>query len=100
MPRYDYKCETCGIIFEVKQRFSDEPLTVHDNCGGRLERLISASALQFKGSGWYINDYPKSGAKDSSSEKEKADTVSKESPKTDTVSKQSPKTDTAAKKPD
>jgi putative FmdB family regulatory protein len=57
MPRYDYRCEQCGETFEVKQKFSDEPLTVHEKCGGKLERLISAPALQFKGTGWYVTDY-------------------------------------------
>ena len=57
MPRYEYKCEGCGEIFELQQKFADEPLTVHDKCGGRVERIISAPALQFKGSGWYVNDY-------------------------------------------
>ena len=57
MPRYDYRCDLCGETFEVKQRFSDEPLTVHEACGGKVERLISAPALQFKGSGWYVTDY-------------------------------------------
>src|SRR5579871_375114 len=61
MPLYEYKCEGCGEIFEIQQKFSDQPLTVHDKCGGRLERLISAPALQFKGSGWYVTDYPKGG---------------------------------------
>jgi predicted nucleic acid-binding Zn ribbon protein len=46
-------------VFEVIQKFSDQPLTVHENCGGVLERLISPSALQFKGSGWYVTDYGK-----------------------------------------
>lgn len=68
MPTYDYKCHRCGSVFEVKQRFSDEPLTTHEQCGGDLERLISAPALQFKGSGWYITDYAKnSGAPNGSS---------------------------------
>jgi predicted nucleic acid-binding Zn ribbon protein len=44
------------------QRFSDAPLTRHEACGGSVERLLSAPALQFKGSGWYITDYAKSGA--------------------------------------
>jgi predicted nucleic acid-binding Zn ribbon protein len=43
----------------VLQKFSDQPLTQHEDCGGELERLISASALQFKGSGWYVTDYAK-----------------------------------------
>lgn len=43
------------------QKFVDQPLTTHDNCGGAVERLISTSALQFKGTGWYITDYARAG---------------------------------------
>jgi putative FmdB family regulatory protein len=64
MPLYEYKCGSCGNVFEVIQKFSDQPLTVHENCGGALERLISTSALQFKGSGWYVNDYGKGNNKE------------------------------------
>jgi putative FmdB family regulatory protein len=64
MPLYEYKCGSCGDVFEVIQKFSDQPLTLHDNCGGVLERLISTSALQFKGSGWYVNDYGKGNSKE------------------------------------
>jgi putative FmdB family regulatory protein len=59
MPLYEYQCENCGDVFEVIQKFSDEPLTVHEKCGGKVTRLLSAPALQFKGSGWYITDYAK-----------------------------------------
>lgn len=62
MPIYEYKCEKCGEKFDVQQKFADEPLTVHDKCGGHVERLISVPALQFKGSGFYITDYAKSGS--------------------------------------
>jgi putative FmdB family regulatory protein len=62
MPIYEYLCETCGKKFEVLQKFSDEPLLIHPECGGKVEKLISTSALQFKGSGWYVNDYAKGGA--------------------------------------
>jgi putative FmdB family regulatory protein len=62
MPLYEYKCETCGEVFETMQKFSDAPLTMHEKCGGALHRILSAPALQFKGSGWYVNDYAKSGA--------------------------------------
>ena len=62
MPIYEYLCESCGKKFEVIQKFSDEPLLVHPDCGGKVEKLISTSALQFKGSGWYVNDYAKGGA--------------------------------------
>ena len=60
MPLYEYKCEKCGDVFEIIQKFSDEPLKVHEKCGGLVHRLVSAAALQFKGSGWYVNDYAKS----------------------------------------
>ncbi|HZQ51335.1 MAG TPA: FmdB family zinc ribbon protein [Bryobacteraceae bacterium] len=59
MPLYEYQCENCGELFEVMQKFSDEPLTTHVKCGGKVHRLLSAPALQFKGSGWYITDYAK-----------------------------------------
>jgi putative FmdB family regulatory protein len=59
MPRYEYKCENCGEVFEVQQKFADEPLKVHEKCGGNVERIISAPALMFKGSGFYVNDYAK-----------------------------------------
>ena len=61
MPLYEYQCECCGNVFEVMQKFSDPPLAVHENCGGRVERLISPPALQFKGSGWYVTDYARAG---------------------------------------
>jgi putative FmdB family regulatory protein len=61
MPMYEYKCGQCGEVFELIQRFSDEPLKTHEGCGGSVERLVSAPAFQFKGSGWYVTDYAKSG---------------------------------------
>ena len=60
MPLYEYKCNSCGKIFEVIQKFSDEPITTHEGCGGVTERLISAPAFHLKGSGWYATDYAKS----------------------------------------
>lgn len=62
MPIYEYHCPTCNTNFEKIQKFSDEPLTVHDVCGGPVERLLSAPAFQFKGTGWYITDYNKTGS--------------------------------------
>jgi putative FmdB family regulatory protein len=59
MPLYEYKCHSCGKIFEVIQKFSDEPITTHEGCGGVTERLISAPAFHLKGSGWYATDYAK-----------------------------------------
>ncbi len=60
MPLYEYKCHQCGKHFDVLQKFSDEPLKTHEECGGALERLVSASAFNFKGTGWYVTDYAKS----------------------------------------
>lgn len=62
MPTYEYACHRCGTKFDVRQRFSDEPLKIHEECGGEVERLISAPALQFKGKGWYVTDYGKGGS--------------------------------------
>ncbi len=62
MPLYEYRCSQCDRVFEVMQKFSDAPLTVHEGCGGAVERLISAPGLHFKGSGWYITDYARSGS--------------------------------------
>lgn len=59
MPLYEYQCDNCGDVFEVMQKFADAPLTEHAKCGGKVHRLLSAPALQFKGSGWYITDYAK-----------------------------------------
>ena len=61
MPLYEYRCHRCGKTFEVLQKFSDQPLTQHEECGGAVERLISPPAFQFKGSGWYVTDYAGNG---------------------------------------
>ena len=63
MPLYEYSCSACGERLEVLQRVSAPPLAVCPRCGGHLEKLMSAPALQFKGSGWYITDYAGSGRK-------------------------------------
>lgn len=60
MPLYEYQCKACHKTSEVIQKFSDPNLTVCNECGGALERLLSAPAIRFKGSGWYVNDYGKS----------------------------------------
>ena len=78
MPLYEYKCDKCGNVFEVRQKFSDAPLETHESCGGHVERLISRSAFQLKGSGWYATDYAgKSG--NGSTKSESASSSSKDS---------------------
>lgn len=61
MPIYEYRCNSCGKTFEKIEKFSDSPLETHEECGGPVERLLSAPALQFKGTGWYVTDYARSG---------------------------------------
>ena len=83
MPIYEYRCEKCSRVFEVLQKFSDAPLTAHEECGGAVERLISASGLQFKGSGWYVTDYARGSkgskeggeSKDAAGAEKKSDTA-------------------------
>ncbi|MBL8114937.1 MAG: zinc ribbon domain-containing protein, partial [Acidobacteria bacterium] len=67
MPLYEYACESCGKRTESIQMFSDPPLTTCEECGGPLKKLLSSPAVQFKGAGWYVNDYakPKSESKKS-----------------------------------
>ncbi len=60
MPLYEYDCPKCGR-FEVLQRMSDAPLTTHD-CGNKVQKVMSASAFAFKGSGFYQTDYKSSPA--------------------------------------
>src|ERR1035441_7652114 len=74
MPLYDYQCHQCGETFEVRQKFADAVLTVHEGCGGELERLISLPALQFKGTGWYVTDYGRNGKKPTASSNGKSET--------------------------
>ena len=56
MPTYQYRCTECGGELEAVQKFTDEPLTVHDDCGGRLRKVFSPVGIVFKGSGFYRTD--------------------------------------------
>ncbi len=57
MPLYEYRCDSCDGAIEVLQRVSEAPLTTCPLCGGTLHKVLSAPAIQFKGSGWYVTDY-------------------------------------------
>jgi putative FmdB family regulatory protein len=56
VPLYEYQCPHCGR-FEVIQKFSDAPLRACPTCGRDVQKLLSAPAIQFKGTGWYVTDY-------------------------------------------
>ena len=94
MPMYEYQCEKCGHLLEVIQTFSDAPLTKCPECEGRLEKLLSASAIQFKGSGWYVTDYS-----DKESKKKK-DQASKVKASGETASKDTSSSKSTEKKSD
>lgn len=70
MPIYEYECRKCKAHIEVFQKVSDKPPTKCRTCGGRLERKLSAPAIQFKGSGWYVTDYAGKTTKGEKSESE------------------------------
>ncbi|MFM8540243.1 MAG: FmdB family zinc ribbon protein [Nitrospira sp.] len=57
MPIYEYVCQGCQHRFEVKQRISDPPLSTCEQCGQAVTKVISAPAIMFKGTGWYVTDY-------------------------------------------
>ena len=89
MPIYEYECRKCKAHTEAFQKVSDKPLTKCPKCGGRLEKRISAPAIQFKGSGWYVTDYAGKATKD-------PDTSSET--KTEKTDKKAPKDSSPAKK--
>jgi putative FmdB family regulatory protein len=98
MPLYDYQCAKCGKVFEVRQKFSDEPLKVHEGCGGDVTKLLSAPAFQFKGSGWYITDYAKGGASNSKGESSNSSETKTESKPAETKSSESSSATTTTNK--
>jgi putative FmdB family regulatory protein len=113
MPNYEYLCKNCGHRFEQIRKFSDKPLRKCPECGGVIEQVISAPAVQFKGSGWYVTDYAKKGAastgsSSSSSEGDNGTKEAKDSKDTkdakdakdtkDTKKDDKPKSDSAQKK--
>ena len=61
MPLYEYQCKKCQHRFEKIQKFSDPLVKKCPQCGGPVEQLLSAPAIQFKGSGWYVTDYARKG---------------------------------------
>ncbi len=95
MPIYEYECQKCKSHTEAFQKLNDKPLTKCKKCAGRLEKMLSAPAIQFKGSGWYVTDYAGKATKSEKSESEpvadKAEKKSKESSPTKKTEKAPPK---------
>jgi len=112
MPNYEYLCKNCGHRFEQIRKFSDKQLRKCPECGGVIEQVISAPAVQFKGSGWYVTDYAKkasgsagsssssegdSGTKEAKDSKDTKDTKDTKDAK-DTKKDDKPKSDSSQKK--
>lgn len=101
MPLYEYQCKKCKHKFEKIQKFSDKPIKKCPECGGPVEKLLHAPAVQFKGTGWYVTDY---GGKDKSekskpeSSSDKSGSEKKESPTKEDGAKGKDKESKPAKK--
>jgi len=89
MPLYEYKCTNCHRHTEKIQKFSDPEITACPHCGGKLERVVSAPAISFKGGGWYADGYgnakPKSSGSSNGSSS-KGDSKNDSKPNTDSGS--------------
>ena len=99
MPIYEYECKKCHHRFEKIQKFSDPHVKKCPECGGPIEQVVTAPAVQFKGSGWYVTDYArKSGTVGSSSslsgESSNGDSAKSESSKSESSKNESSSADT------
>ena len=114
MPLYEYQCKKCHHRFEKIQKFSDKMVKKCPECGGPVEQMISAPAVQFKGSGWYVTDYAKksssqgssssgdsgskdSGDKDKNEGKPKSDSSKSDGSKSDGAKSESSKSESSSK---
>jgi putative FmdB family regulatory protein len=96
VPTYEYECDSCHRVFEIRQRISEPAITTCDVCGGSVRRLLSAAPFILKGGGWYVTDYP-SEARKKALESEKPKSETKSEPKSET--KAGPTSDTKPAKP-
>jgi len=114
MPLYEYECKKCHHRFEKIQKFSDKMVKKCPECGGPVEQLISAPAVQFKGSGWYVTDYAKKSSspgssgggdsgskesrdKDKKEDKSKSDSAKSDGSKSDGAKSESSRSETSSK---
>jgi putative FmdB family regulatory protein len=107
MPLYEYECKKCGHRFEKIQLYSDKMVKKCPECGGQVDQMISAPAVQFKGSGWYVTDYAKKSSspggsgsgdsKDKKDDKSKSDILTKESSSKEASAKESSSKDSSSK---
>ena len=94
MPLYEYQCTKCKHRFEKIQKFSDPEVKKCPECGGKVEKLLSAPAVQFKGSGWYVTDYANKGGskeKSASSDSDSSSSASTDGAKSEAKPKEEKK---------
>lgn len=89
MPIYEYECRKCKAHIEAFQKVSDKPLTKCRNCGGKLEKKLSAPAIQFKGTGWYVTDYAKTTKSDKTESDSATETKTEKTEKAEKKTKES-----------
>jgi putative FmdB family regulatory protein len=80
VPLYEYVCKKCHHRFEKIQKFSDKKIKRCPECGGPVEQVIHAPAVQFKGSGWYVTDYAKKGGEHKEGSADKSEKPDKKEP--------------------
>jgi putative FmdB family regulatory protein len=98
VPLYEYRCPSCGKTFEKIQKFSANRKARCPECGASGKKLLSAPAIQFKGTGWYVTDYARKGKAEKSEEKPTDDKPAGEKPEKEP--KKEAKKDSSKKKKD
>lgn len=99
MPLYEYECLKCGRHTERIEKLSGPHIKKCPHCGGKLERVLAAPAIQFKGSGWYVTDYArKAGATDAPPKEAASDSAKDGASAPEAKTKEAPAKDTKEKK--
>ena len=98
MPLYEYQCKKCHHRFERIQKFSDPHVKKCPDCGGPVEQVVSAPAVQFKGSGWYVTDYAKKASSGGSSSNGESGGKKEEKKEDKKEDKKESKTESSTKK--
>ena len=97
MPLYDYRCQSCDHVFELRQSFSSEPVATCPSCNNGAQRVIHSVPVVFKGSGFYVNDYGKGRSGGSSSSSSSSDSKDSSAEK-DSDTKPKAKSESESKK--
>lgn len=97
MPIYEYQCRKCGHRFERIQKFSDPHVTACPKCKGKVEQVLHAPAVQFKGSGWYVTDYARKSGSGGDGSKSSDKSETKAESKTEDKKESKPKSEKKAK---